>query len=71
MFISFYKFGNNIPGIAFNSKMANFKYGRFRIRIDRYYFIGVLIQMIMNVDFPIYVLRIWVVDGVAMLPSEY
>ncbi len=31
----------------------------------------VLVQMILDVDFPIYELRIWVVDGVAMLPSEY
>ncbi len=31
----------------------------------------VLVQMIMDVDFPIYELRIWVVGGVAMLPSEY
>ena len=32
----------------------------------------VLVQMLMEtVDFPIDEIRIWVVDGVAMLPSEY
>ena len=32
----------------------------------------VLVQILIDpVDFPIDKLRIWVVDGVAMLPSEY